>query len=71
MELTFTTIEDRAGALLDKWFGTKSAFLRVNSGHCILPREFVFYASRIRNMDIYDDDVWIVSYPRTGTILFF
>ncbi|XP_043265449.1 luciferin sulfotransferase [Colletes gigas] len=65
--ISFATIEGDVGARLDKMFGVKSSFLRVEPSHCILPPHFVFYGSRIRDMEIYEDDVWMVSYPRTGS----
>ncbi|CAL7938171.1 unnamed protein product [Xylocopa violacea] len=65
--ITFTTIEGDVGARLDKMFGVKTSFLRVQPGNCLLPPNFVFYGRKIRDMEIYEDDVWLVSYPRTGS----
>ncbi|XP_031843273.1 sulfotransferase 2 [Nomia melanderi] len=65
--ITFTTIEGDVGAKLDKIFQVKCSFLRVQPSNCILPPHFVFYGSRIRDMEVYEDDVWMVSYPRTGS----
>lgn len=66
--LNFTTIEGDVGRRLDKMFGVKPSFLRVEPGHCLLPPQFVFHGVNIRDMEIYDDDVWMISYPRTGKI---
>ncbi|KOC59248.1 Estrogen sulfotransferase [Habropoda laboriosa] len=65
--ISFTTIEGDVGQRLDKMFHVKSSFLRVQPSHCLLPPNFVFYATKIRDMEIYEDDVWMVSYPRTGS----
>ncbi|XP_053975783.1 luciferin sulfotransferase [Hylaeus volcanicus] len=65
--ISFATVEGDVGARLDKMFGVKPSFLRVEPSHCLLPPHFVFYGTRIRDMEIYEDDVWIVSYPRTGS----
>ncbi|XP_033205932.1 sulfotransferase 2 [Bombus vancouverensis nearcticus] len=65
--LNFTTIEGDVGRRLDKMFGVKPSFLRVEPGHCLLPPQFVFHGVNIRDMEIYDDDVWMISYPRTGS----
>ncbi|XP_034944435.1 luciferin sulfotransferase-like [Chelonus insularis] len=67
MELTFRTIDDNNGKKLDKMFGVKSSFLSVEPSGCIIPPHFVFLATKIRDMEVYDDDVWMVSYPRTGS----
>lgn len=65
---TFTTIESDIGEKLDKMFGVRPSFLKVekNATHCLLPPQFVFYGMKIRDMEVYEDDVWMVSYPRTG-----
>ncbi|XP_003704743.2 sulfotransferase 2 [Megachile rotundata] len=65
--ITFMTMEGDTGERLDRMFGVKSSFLRVQPGNCLLPPQFVFYGTRIRDMEIYEDDVWMVSYPRTGS----
>lgn len=66
--LTFTTVEGDVGEKLDKMYGVKPSFLRVEPGNCLLPPQFVFHGTKIRDMEVYDDDVWMVSYPRTGKI---
>lgn len=35
--------------------------------HCILPTRYQQFAERIRNLSIYQDDVWIVTFPKAGT----
>ena len=68
MSLTFSTVEGPIGEKLDEMFKVKTSFLRVNPGRCLLPPQYVFIAKRIRDLEIRYDDVWIVSYPRTGEI---
>ncbi|CAG9801240.1 unnamed protein product [Chironomus riparius] len=35
---------------------------------CIMPRKFVNQdLERIKNMDIFEDDIWVVTYPKCGT----
>jgi len=62
----FSTVEDEKGEKLDEMFGVKPSFLRVLPGHCLLPPKIVFYAQKIRDFTVYEDDVWMISYPRTG-----
>jgi len=62
----FSTIENENGRKLDEMFGVKPSFLKVQPGNCLLPLQFVFYAQKIRDLTIYEDDVWMISYPRTG-----
>ncbi|KAK0162555.1 hypothetical protein PV327_006323 [Microctonus hyperodae] len=67
MQLVYKTVDGSIGEKLDRMFGVKSSFLRVEPSHCLLPPEFVLLGTKIRDMKIYDDDVWMVSYPRTGS----
>lgn len=34
---------------------------------CVLPEKFQAFADRIRNFEVYDDDVWIITFPKCGT----
>ncbi|XP_023245064.1 sulfotransferase 1 family member D1-like [Copidosoma floridanum] len=67
MAISYTTIEGTIGKKLDKMFGVKYSFLRVKPGDCLLPPQYVFIGSRIRDLEVHDSDVWMVSYPRTGS----
>lgn len=35
--------------------------------HCVLPSQYLQYADRIRNLTVYKDDVWVVTFPKCGT----
>ncbi|XP_062549712.1 luciferin sulfotransferase-like [Armigeres subalbatus] len=35
--------------------------------HCVMPSMYQKYADRIRELTVYDDDVWIVTFPKAGT----
>ena len=38
------------------------------TGGLLLPKVFSEkYAERIYNMEVYDDDIWIVTFPKCGT----
>ncbi|XP_066248129.1 luciferin sulfotransferase-like [Euwallacea similis] len=37
------------------------------SGHCLLPVDYSKFAERIWKAPVRKDDVWLVSYPRTGS----
>ncbi|XP_043268973.1 luciferin sulfotransferase [Venturia canescens] len=67
MELTFKTVDGKIGAKLDQMYGVKSSFVRVEPGHCLVPPQYIFLATKIRDMEIRNEDVWMVSYPRTGS----
>ncbi|XP_071452345.1 luciferin sulfotransferase-like [Hetaerina americana] len=38
-----------------------------NQPGCMLPRGFLEIAARIREMEVRENDVWILSYPKSGT----
>lgn len=71
MAISYTTVEGSLGQKLDKMFGVKYSFLRVKPGNCLLPPQYVFIGPRIRDLEIRENDVWLVSYPRTGEYNFF
>jgi hypothetical protein len=62
----FSTMENEKGRKLDEMFGVRPSFLRVQPSNCLLPPKFVFYAQKIRDLIVYEDDVWMISHPRTG-----
>ncbi|XP_065090938.1 luciferin sulfotransferase-like [Ochlerotatus camptorhynchus] len=35
--------------------------------HCIMPAKYRQYADRIRNLIVYEDDVWVVTFLKSGT----
>lgn len=35
--------------------------------HCIMPAKYREYADRIRNLTVYEDDVWVVTFLKSGT----
>lgn len=52
--------------ITDGGIGSKSVLYEFNPGKCLLPEFFENYLEKIWNMPIKDNDVWLVSYPRTG-----
>ena len=70
MSITYSTVDGSLGQKLDKMFGVKYSFLKVKPGNCLLPPQYVFIGPRIRDLEIRDSDVWLVSYPRTGWFYF-
>ncbi|XP_014486777.1 PREDICTED: sulfotransferase family cytosolic 1B member 1-like [Dinoponera quadriceps] len=65
--IVFSYLENETKEKLDEMYGVNPAFLRVQPSRCLLPPQFVFYAQKIRDLKVYEDDVWMVSFPRTGS----
>jgi len=67
MYVKYENLEDKFAKRLDDLFGLKNCLIEVNPGKCILPPKYKDMGQRIRNMEVRSDDVWLVSYPRTGS----
>ncbi|EDV94391.1 luciferin sulfotransferase [Drosophila grimshawi] len=48
-------------------FPAQNCFVEVLPGHLIIPRKYIEVGESIRSLPVYEDDVWMVSYPRTGS----
>lgn len=66
MYVRYDDLEEQYAKRLDDMFGVQHCLIEVNPGKCILPPKYKDLGQRIRNMEIRPDDVWLVSYPRTG-----
>ena len=55
--------------LLKKFFKTPPLddYIRYPHGPVIMPRSYLDIEERIRNFDVKEDDIWIVTYPKSGT----
>ncbi|KAG8261490.1 hypothetical protein J6590_070895 [Homalodisca vitripennis] len=43
------------------------AGVTVSPSGCAMPEEYELYAERLHNFEVYEDDVWVISYPKCGT----
>lgn len=67
MELKYQELDKAIAERIDAMFPKKNCFISVSPGNVILPRQFMNIGESIRNLKTYTDDVWLVSYPRTGS----
>lgn len=42
-------------------------YIRYPHGPVVMPRSYLDIAERIRNFEVQEDDIWIVTYPKSGT----
>lgn len=68
--ITFDRLEGAEAAKLDELFGVKDCLIEVNPGRVLLPPEFKEFGERIVDLNVRPDDIWLVSYPRTGKTTF-
>lgn len=54
------------GEKLDKFFRRENGFVDVNPGNVIMPRKYAEICEEIIESNVRKDDVWMISYPRTG-----
>lgn len=66
MGLTYEPLDSAVSERLDSLFGSKDCLIEVNPGHVIMPPRYQDIGDRIRGLQLRADDVWVVSYPRTG-----
>ncbi|XP_073814193.1 sulfotransferase 2 [Musca autumnalis] len=67
MSLVFKELEEEIAKRVDTFYVDKNCFIEVLPGNVIVPRKFMEIGESIRNLKTYSDDVWLVSYPRTGS----
>lgn len=41
-------------------------FLMIGKDCAVFSNLYLHYAEEIKNFEVYDDDVWVVSYPKAG-----
>ena len=70
MKLSFDKVDDIVAEKFNNFFPIANSLIEVNPGRVFLPHKFAEIAESILNLPIYSDDVWLVSYPRTGTHYF-
>lgn len=38
----------------------------VGPSNCVLPKNYLNYAKKIRDLEVREDDVWVLSFPKCG-----
>ncbi|XP_066994996.2 luciferin sulfotransferase [Anabrus simplex] len=69
MSLQFEDVKSSLGEQFrtsNRRFYSKGS-VRVSPSDCILPVRYKQFADRIKNFEVREDDVWIITYPKCGT----
>ncbi|PSN58317.1 hypothetical protein C0J52_00106 [Blattella germanica] len=66
-KLWYSRLEGEDARKLDQMFKRENCLIEVNPGKVLLPPIYEEFGDTIRNMDVRSDDIWLVSYPRTGS----
>lgn len=67
MSFTVRPLRPEDAERVDKSFGVKGAMVEFNPGKCLLPPFHVKFAQQIIDAPVREDDVWLISFPRTGS----
>ncbi|XP_048001533.1 luciferin sulfotransferase [Leguminivora glycinivorella] len=65
--LSFSKLDNETGELLDRMFEKKDCMVEINPGRVILPADYMTIGQDILDMEVLENDVWMCSYPRTGS----
>ena len=66
MDIHYNELDREACEKLDKFFLKKNGYIEVSPGNVVLPRKYSELAENAASMPVKKDDIWLVSYPRTG-----
>lgn len=61
-----SSLSGGVGEKLDSFFQKKNGFVEVNPGNVIMPKKYQDICHEILDSHVRSDDVWMISYPRTG-----
>lgn len=67
MRLAYRPLSGDAGTKLDEFFKRPNCFVEVLPGAVIMPRKFCEIGEQICAAPVRPSDVWLVSYPRSGS----
>ncbi|KAK7604004.1 hypothetical protein V9T40_004277 [Parthenolecanium corni] len=67
MHIKYSEVDGEYREKLDKFFGVENCLIEVNPGKILIPPKFKELGERILGLEVRPDDVWLASYPRTGS----
>ncbi|XP_069695754.1 luciferin sulfotransferase-like isoform X2 [Periplaneta americana] len=65
--MEFKDVDGELGDILLKYFTSEFRTGYVKLRGFVLPEYFKKFAQRVEDLEVRDDDLWIVSFPKTGT----
>lgn len=66
MRQCYKLLDDSIADRLDRFYNKTNKFIEVNPGNVIMPMNFRDLGDQIQNFEVHQDDMWMISYPRTG-----
>lgn len=67
MQLIYRELEADIVRRTNAVFPAQNCFVEVLPDQLIIPRKYMELGESIRSLPVFEDDVWMVSYPRTGS----
>lgn len=65
MKVSFSPVHN--GDALAKLFNKQDVFVQVHPGKVVMPKKFCDMSDEILKLPVRKDDIWLISYPRTGS----
>lgn len=66
-DITYSDVDNSVLNILNECFVTSFRNGYVKANDVVVPVHFKKFGQRIQDMEIRDDDIWVCSYPKTGT----
>ncbi|KAL5235519.1 hypothetical protein ACI65C_002929 [Semiaphis heraclei] len=66
-DITYSSVDNEVSDILNKCFVTSFRNGHIKANDFMLPVNFKKFGQCILDMDIRDDDIWVCSYPKSGT----
>ncbi|KAK7575716.1 hypothetical protein V9T40_012002 [Parthenolecanium corni] len=67
MSIKYSEVDSEYREKIDKLFGVANCFIEVDPGKFLIPPKFKELGERILGLEVRPNDVWLASYPRTGS----
>lgn len=67
MSLYFESVDDIILTKLNTMFPRAESFIIAKPWDIILPSSYSYISEKIENFSVRQDDIWLISYPRSGS----
>nr|CAD7411768.1 unnamed protein product [Timema cristinae] len=64
-KLEYSTLDGDLGQVLEKSFTPDFRNAYVSVKDIVMPKYFTKFGDKIQNLEIFNDDVWVASFPKT------
>jgi len=69
-DLKVERVEGELAVALSKLYPVHKGFAKIGEKKWFLPYKYVEQGDKVLNFETHPDDTWIITYPRSGKLLF-